>query len=349
MGEKTEEAISMVDVNARENNQHADEAKGEASYYHNEAADYGRAGDLRQAFLIVNEGLSFYPYNMDLLADALCYSAGKNCDSFLDRMIEIGSEHWNWRAFVFAVDYLIDNVANCEPDPNRRKKALANAVEFAEEYISAFPYDERAYVAKVKALEAAQGKDGRIRAKQLLHDLILGNEDNPDSRKKIPLVQCCIRYGDMLMECGEYETVPHVMEMGIAGSAQEQPSGDIGYLFYLKALAEDAQFQLDFSAKPYRDGENKTFETRARAILADYSTADKLFGSGRFAFSRVIQQRSIVLQHCLDILSKSYLKTDFSNRIEESTPIQLLSRLCDDSNSEKDLSLSPQDSRQMDG
>lgn len=44
---------------------------GNAAEYHNLSSEYARADDYYNAFMVVQKGLRQYPYDVDLLADAI--------------------------------------------------------------------------------------------------------------------------------------------------------------------------------------------------------------------------------------------------------------------------------------
>ena len=240
-----EEEVGGASRAFEENGIKGEGARGKTTDYHNRAADLAKAGDEKAAFTEVFEGLRYYPYNIDLLADALLFSNGRNCDAYLARLKEIGIKRWGWRPFYFSIEYLIDNVADADPSPERREEALDEAVSLADAFIRQLPWDERAYNTKVKALQARMRRGDLEEAEGIFQKIIEGEVPGVSKGGSIPLAQCCVRYGDMLMEQGRYSEVPRVMRIGIAGSAQEQPSANTGYFFYLKALAEDAMLHID--------------------------------------------------------------------------------------------------------
>lgn len=227
--------------------------KSDAADYHNSAAKCAREGDKTAAFNIVLEGLERYPVNIDLLADAIAYGDGHDRLQYLQQLDKMGYECWNWRAFLFSIDYLLESL-NYASDSSSwgetewkafqqdAKKTRKNAFDIALEYQKAFPNDERAYKAYADIL-LSEGSKGKHAAKEYYRKIFFG-EGQARSRPAFPVAQCCVAFADMLAEDGEYEEVIRVCRLGIAGTAQEQPSSNVGYMYYLMALSEDALLHL---------------------------------------------------------------------------------------------------------
>lgn len=85
---------------------------GSSSDYHNLAVSVARKGFYLQSFTVVQKGLKLYPYNIDLLADAVYYgsSAGKfsECEEYAKILLSRPLALWNWRAYTFMIDYYMD-------------------------------------------------------------------------------------------------------------------------------------------------------------------------------------------------------------------------------------------------
>ena len=127
-------------------------------------------------------------------------------------------QRWNWRAFTFAFDYLL------EVDPISNEEECRRIVENYKKYI---PYEEKAYMAESE-LEMALGNSER--SMSVLEAAIAARENAS---------QCALRLADMQLDRGLYENVIATTNYGIAASAETQPSINVPYLYYIRALAKD--------------------------------------------------------------------------------------------------------------
>lgn len=213
--------------------------------YHNGAVEAYKRGSAEDALEIIEEGLSFYPYDVDLLADAVQWapvSPGPSIGS--DIAIRYAEDYfkvlidrefmWTWRAYDFSIDYLVDKKTAIS-DAEDALKALSDAERLSKRYIEMFPNDERSHAARVKVLKALKKHD---EAEKLLHDVVFGG----DGTKAISAPSCCVDYIEVLFEKGQYAIAAKVARKAIIGDAQTQPTVNLGYLLYLEALALDALF-----------------------------------------------------------------------------------------------------------
>lgn len=195
----------------------------DADDIHNKAVKYARLGKSREASEICMRGVKKYPLSVDLLADTINYSseAGdlENAAKYYAILKEkVPFQRWNWRAFTFSFDYLlksnpVNNEQECRSIVNNYKKYL--------------PYEEKASMAESE-LEAAIGNAEK--SMLVLKEAIRIHTNAP---------QCSLRLADMQMDRGMYEDVIATTNYGIAASAETQPSINIPYLFYVRALAKD--------------------------------------------------------------------------------------------------------------
>lgn len=195
----------------------------DADELHNKAVDRARRGRNREAAEICIKGLKRFSLNADLLADTIKYSseagdmqtAGDYYSMLKDRL---PFRCWNWRAFTFSFDYLMkeDPIAN----ENECRTIIAKYKEF-------LPYEEKSSLAESE-LEAALGNTEV--SMDVLKEAI---------RTHTNACQCALRLADMQMDRGLFKDVLVTTNYGIAASAETQPSINIPYLYYIRALAKD--------------------------------------------------------------------------------------------------------------
>lgn len=195
----------------------------DANDYHNKAVELVRRGKYKQAVALCMRGLSFYPNNVDLLADTIKYSSecgdNETADQHYQALCErVPRNRWNWRAYTFSFDYLISAVDDREPEI---RTLLAD-------YAKYLPFEEKRYMSESE-LETALGNHQR--AMEVLEEAV----------KQINnAAQCALRLADMQLGHGMYEDVIKTTGYGLSASAETQPSINIPYLYYVRALAEDA-------------------------------------------------------------------------------------------------------------
>lgn len=195
----------------------------DADDYHNQAVDYARHNKYGMAANLCREGLKKFPLNVDLLADTIKYSADAGDMEIAAEFFTILSEkvpykRWNWRAFTFSVDYLLqsDPVGN---EDNCRTIIMT--------YRHCLPYEEKADMAESELEEALGNRE------ESMH--VLENAIHIHTNA----CQCALRLADMQMDRGLYEDVITTANYGIAASADPQPSINVPYLYLIRALAKD--------------------------------------------------------------------------------------------------------------
>ena len=232
---------------------------GDNADYHNLAATYAKLDDYLSAFNIVVKGLKQFPYDVDLLADAVKYGSKsghiEECKKYLSILLSRPFVYWNWRTFTFVIDFYLLSITWENPDTI--EKTLHEALKIAREYQKLTSSEERGFVAEAEIYLASSDVDGAIKVlKKAIYD---------SAGMLAP--QCCIKYADILAERGDFEKVIEVCRKGLLFTAQDQPTARTGYFCYLSALAKDALIHQDDA---FFD------EKRILDTYIDYKTAYKL-------------------------------------------------------------------------
>lgn len=225
---------------------------GDNADYHNLAATYARLDDYISAFEIVSKGLKQFPYDVDLLADAIKYGSkcGKVTESkgHLSTLLSRPFTFWNWRTFTFVIDFYLLSIA--WEDPETIEETLQEALKIAKQYQTLAPAEERGFVAEAEIYLASSDVESAINVlKCAIYD------------------HRCLKYADILAERGEFEKVIEVCTRGLIVTAQDQPTARTGYFCYLAALAKDALIHRDSAFKD---------EKRLLDVYTDYKVAYKL-------------------------------------------------------------------------
>lgn len=261
---------------------------GSANEYHNLASEYARKGLASMASAIAALGAKRYPQNIDLLADVIKFGSESQkweiCKEAYQRLSKIDKKRWNWRAFTFSVDYLIDRYSTEEPP--EREDTHKEAVALVQKYKESGLQDERAWVAEAELFLTENETEKAVKTL----------EDGVEKIQVAP--QCCIKLADIYLKCGEYEKAIKYSAIGAKATAQEQPSASIAYLYYVSALAKDALIHQEaLNSSP--DCETSGFRdlNAVNAALADYKIAEKIFRLQRQnAFVPNIMTRQIILR-----------------------------------------------------
>lgn len=251
--------------------------KGSSDEFHNFCVNYASRGDYESACNLLQIGLQQHPLSTDLLADFMQYGVkcGKSEDAkkYYERLMDIPKERWTWRSFDFSIDYLkaeATHISDREEIEERKEEMLSLADAFHQQ----MPYDEQPFLARAEIFE------------------FFGDIANFTSTLKTAInsikvaPKCCLKYSDVMLERGEYNEVISTTKRGIIASAQDQASINIGYLFYISALAKDA---LIHESEEY-DNESAILDA-----YSDYKIAETLLDSGRISYRKTISTRTFIL------------------------------------------------------
>jgi len=255
-----------------------DTIKGSADEFHNFCVNYASRGDYETACDLLKVGLQQHSLSTDLLADYLQYGVKcgreEDCKDYYYRLNEIPKERWTWRSFDFSIDYL-KAITAVMSDAEEIEAKKVEMLSLADEFQKHMPYDEQPFLAKAEIYEFfGLYTDATATLKTAVNNIRVSPK-------------CCLKYGDIMLAQGEYNEVIATTKCGIVSSAQEQATINIGYLFYLSALAKDA---LIHENEAYKD------ETAVLDIYTDYRIAETLLDTSRVAYLKTIKTRTLILE-----------------------------------------------------
>ncbi len=270
--------------------------KGSETTYHNLSVEFAQQDSGLFAAQTAEIGTKLYPMSTTLWADQIKYyeEIGNTlkCRNGFDKLKKVDRKYWEWRTYVFVIDYL-KNARLSLPDDASYNEYFADAETIISEFKKNIPHEERSFVAKAELL-ILQSK-----FEDAIHEL----EDGINTVSVAP--QCCMKLSDMYLERGEYEKVVTTARKGIVALLQDQPTASVGYMYYILALALDALRQ-----KKRLSGEQFLSE-QVHEILHAYQTADKLFvveGRSAVAYRRTIESRIVIL--CMEEGIETPAKTE---------------------------------------
>ena len=253
---------------------------------------YLSAGDFRSAYDLARRALELYPHDVDLLSSALraCVGCARFdlCELVVAQLLEVPKKCWNWRAFLFLIDYYKTYLCAC--DVEKIDEVLEEGLEVAREYQRMLPLDERGYDSEAELLLYANRVE---EAQAVLERAIFGTVPMADGTA-VSLVApaCCVTMLDRVLgQSTDYRLTVRVAQRGVRNTAQEQPSANIGYFMYREALALDAQV---CDARDDQDGFRNL--ERERAALVAYRCAWGML-EDRPAYRSTIERRYSILCH----------------------------------------------------
>ena len=273
------------------------EIEGTADEIHNFSMELTRAGYYGRACYILEQGIAQYKLNTDLLADYLAYGVrcGQNekCEEFFNKLDEISDRRKTWRAFRFAVDYLIYQISETDND-DEISKLKEKALNLVDRFKKNLPEEELAYLCEYEIYEATFDEGtGLEKLESFLND---------EKRTAKVAPKCHLKYIDKMLQKGEYEKITLYANDGAAEAAQEQESVDTGYFFYALALAKDA---LWLKSEQKKDAIEKN---EANEILRCYQTAYDTLDPDKTAYFKVIEKRYRIIANYSDLSESRQLK-----------------------------------------
>lgn len=273
------------------------EIEGTADEIHNFSTELARAGYYGRACYILEQGIAQYKLNTDLLADFLAYGVrcgqSHKCEEYFDRLNNISDRRKTWRAFRFAVDFLIYKISETDND-DEISSLKETALNIVERFKKVLPEEELAYLCEYEIYEATFDEStGLTKLEEFL---------NNDNRTAKVAPKCHLKYIDKMLQKGEYEKITLYANDGAAEAAQEQESVDTGYFFYALALAKDA---LWLKSEQKKDAIEKD---EAAEILRCYQTAYDTLDSDKTAYFKVIEKRYRIIANYSGLAESSQLK-----------------------------------------
>jgi len=254
---------------------------GDSDDYHNLAVVCAKQDDFDAACRFLEVGLKKYPYCIDLLADYLNY--GMQCDKeeicneMYEKLISRKAD-WNWRAYRFAIDYLI-NLSDMDR-VNRDEEIYSLIIEFQNK----LPDDEDAYLIQAEFLskKSENGKKGNNSEPTFVSILTYVTSDESPVRRT---PKCDLKLADYYYNNGSnIEKAIQLLERCKKDSVEAQPSVNRSYVYLLSALCK---MTLSYSNRI--DDSWEEIETLAMDVYKDYHIA-----SLNKADTRVYNCRSLI-------------------------------------------------------
>jgi len=135
--------------------------------YHNYAVAFAKTDNYTLACEVLEQGLSKYSANVDLLSDFLVYGIRSSKDAHYGicekkyELLKSRRSVWTWRAYDFSIEYLLDKIDRGRGEPEEIK---AECLKLALDFQVNLPLDERGYVAEARVHSFFNEEDNEINA-----------------------------------------------------------------------------------------------------------------------------------------------------------------------------------------
>ncbi len=269
--------------------------EGMSDAFHNLAVDYARQEMYSEACIILERGIALRPSSVDLLSDYLLY--GRNvpecrtkCEAFYNTLTSIPRSKWNWRAYSFSIDHLLEE-RNYAISADQEREIKARAIKIAKDFITKYSKQhsehdnvDRAY-ADLAGIYRAFG-DSENEYKVL--------KKCADSYRRVPITS--MRLAEIEYSSGNYSEATRYLS-NCAVALRPQPSVNQGYVFLLRAHSNASMYFADSLKK---DNINDYIEERDNilsAINKDLDTAELLIDNATYKNS-ITTLRKILEKQC---------------------------------------------------
>lgn len=233
---------------------------GTADDFHNCAVTFARENMYDCACIILQRGLEESNVAIDLLADYIRYgiSCGRyvDCEEYYNRLKKIPKKQWNWRAFSFSIDYLLDGI-NHTIDAKKRNGLKRTALKLSDEFISIIGTDQ-AYFDKAQVVKIF-GKDTNETEESIL-------QQGLNSLKVAP--KCALRMSDIFFERGDYKEASELIKRCWINAFKTQPDINGSYSFLLSALSKTSRLFVENIDNDFSDSKSIVLD-----IYKDFNTA----------------------------------------------------------------------------
>lgn len=239
-----------------------------ADNFHNVAVAYAQNHYFDWACTILQRGLeeTATAGSVDLLADYLAYgiSCGRQerCGEYYQRLCKNPKGKWNWRAYSFSIDYLLDQ-RDRDMEDTQYNKIRAEALKIADEAIERRG-DDQAYLDKSSIYKDDSLEDER----RILEEAV--------QKLGYAAPKCALRLADIMFEAAEYKAASEKLLI-CCNAYHVQRTINKEYVRLLLALCKTS-----ILFKEHPDGDYTPYADDVRSIYRDINTALKEDNQRRF-------------------------------------------------------------------
>lgn len=273
--------------------------EGTSDDFHNLAVDYARNNMYSEACIVLERGIALRPSSIDLLADYLLYgkqiSAKRaQCRKNYESLMAIPRSMWNWRAYSFLIDYLLEEryySSSQEAETAIRTECLTIAQEYIRRYSGNDLEKDNTVSDKVdRAFSDLAGIYGAFgeydKEKSTLKNCA-------DTYKKVPVSS--LRLADIEFSSGNYADAAYYLSKCVA-AMDPQPTIRQGYVYLLRAYSNAS---ILFTEQTNRSDNLISTEQRkdlVSTIKKDLNTAEALLGNSNNEYRTSIETLRRILE-----------------------------------------------------
>lgn len=240
--------------------------EGDEDDFHNLSVTYARGDDYANACDILDKGLNYYPYSIDLLADYLNYGIHcnrfKRCEELYKKLLEV-RKWWNWRAYQFSINYLIKRLS-IDPASN-----IDDIEELVEEFVEKMPDIEECYITKAEYIKTFKSETNKKDFLAVLEYAV----SQECIIQRTP--KCDLKLADYYYNLGnDLSKANDLLERCKRNSVESQLSVNRKYVYLLSALCKICLFYDNLKQKgDVKICEGSEEERRVLSIYNDYHVA----------------------------------------------------------------------------
>lgn len=271
---------------------------GRSDDFHNLAVDYARQEMYREACIVLERGIKLRQASIDLLADFIAYgrnipSLKSQCKKYYNQLDSLPRSKWNWRAYTFSIDYLLEERDYAETIDEENKimeKSIEIAKEFIEKYNSLGSDCEHIDTAYTD-LANVYTVFGDVRsARNILKKCADKYSRTPRASMKLAQIE---------FNAGRYEEASELLSKCVA-CMELQQSVNKGYIFLLRAYSNASMFFMSQINKNDNSVSNDDIISRIRK---DLDTAESLKSGRIYGDEEITRLRDILDNQCPDASS----------------------------------------------
>lgn len=259
---------------------------GDYDDYHNFAVVCAKEDDFDVACRFLDKGLERYPYCIDLLADYLNY--GMQCDrndicKGIFEKLKLKKNDWNWRAYRFAIDYLINLTSiDCRERDNE-------ILDLIKDFQNKLPDNEDAYLIHAEYLSKkhVNKEEHSNREPDYIKLLIYVTSDQSPARRT---PKCDLKLADYYYNNGFIDKAILLLERCKKNSIEVQPSVNRSYVFLLSALCKMSLY----------------YEQQPNTVESNEELAMDVYKNYHIAF---LNRKDSRVYHCKDLIESFVRET----------------------------------------
>lgn len=232
---------------------------GSSNEYHNLGVELSNMGRNHLACIVLEKGLDEYPACVDLLGDYLKYGVDdvrwEQCENCYQVLKSLNRNDWNWRAYSFSIDYLLEKRKKTTSLSER--KALRNEVL---RLAKAFVEKEESDLAYFDLAHAYKEFNNKCEERATLEAAIAKNAFFP---------RCSLRLADIDISAGNYQAALKWLKV-CEIAFKPQLDVNLAYVYLLKILSKSS---LLLSKILENRESGLTYQEDAYSIYRDYNSA----------------------------------------------------------------------------